>query len=216
MFNFLGTYSSGEIEGLLAFAGAQAQDIDGRIAYLRAMIERAGWITYSFEDGNNQRPVGYEINPPSSELAKYVAAFHYYGGDILDVYVRSRGDWLYFSQGSPDFEGEWQGGRVVGKALSPDYNMPGRQAGDGVEAEVTGKVKDWMERAIIAKREDWEYRVKRTIDKVDQYLDEIILLVQRQSGAETLEDLRAKIEHFLASSAFPGAGRKLAAQMRGQ
>lgn len=207
-FNFLGTFSEEEVQALLSFAEDQLEDVEDRISYLRSNIERVGWIV--FERGDDGKPVSYDIQPPNSLLAKYVRTYQFFGGEVLELDIRSRGEWLSFTKGEPnlDDDAEFQGGQVDGQGVSENYAAPNRHYDDAVEAATVAKVKDWVTPAIQGKREEWEYRIKRSIDLVDQYLEEIILLVQRSSGAETLDDLRSKIEFYLSSDEFVGAGRK--------
>lgn len=205
-FDFSGTFTADEVEDLFTFAENQLEDVEDRISYMRANIERVGWITFERDESGD--PVSYKIHPPQSLLAKYVRTYQFFGGDILDLRIRSRGEWLSFSKGEPDLDNDsgFQGGSVEG--TNEDYAAPNRHYNDAVEAEVVGKVKDWITPAIQTKREEWEFRIKRSIDLVDQYLEEIILLVQRSTGAETLSDLRSKIEFYLNSDEFVGAGKK--------
>lgn len=202
-FDFLGTYTEDEITALLVFAETQLQDVDGRLAHLRANVERVGYISMVRNDENNV--IDYFISPSGSLLDKYVKAYRFYGGDITKIPVRSRGQWLFFTKGEPDLNqsAEFQGGKVEGAEY--DINL---HYDDGIEAITTSKVKDWCIPTIQAKREDWEYRIRKAVDLCDQYMEEIILLLKRSTGTETLSDLRIQVNHYLSSPEFVGAGKK--------
>jgi len=71
------------------------------------------------------------------------------------------------------------------------------------------KYKSWALEAIRKRRENMEFEVKRIVDETDQLILEGILLVKRSTGTETLEDLRQKIEYYIANPEFPDAGKPL-------
>jgi hypothetical protein len=203
-FNFLGTYTEKQIRGLLEFARLQLEDVDERIDHLQAGIERNGWLSY--KRNSDDEIVDFIITPRESLLEKYVRSYQYYGGDVADLKIMSRGQWLYRSKGSPEdnvYGAGFQGGQIEGADYADNL-----QPDDANPAIITSKVKDWMSPSIRKKREEFEFRIKRTIDLVDQYLEEIILLVKRSEGAETIEDLEEKIEHFLADEDYHSAGEK--------
>lgn len=203
-FDFLGTFSEEEIEGLLDFAENQLEDVQDRIEHLKSCIERNGWVTFERDEEGN--PTSYEVTPDNSMIAKYIRSYHFWGGNLLDLPILSRGEWISLSKGEPDTDSQspFQGGQIVG---SNNYYSPNVHKDDTVESVTVTRVKDWMIPAIKTKREHWEYQIKKSIDLVDQYLEEIILLVQRSTGAETIEDLKAQINFYLNSDEFIGAGK---------
>lgn len=203
-FNFLGTYKEEQIRGLLEFAKKQLEDVDERIEHLQGKIQRIGWLSYEEDEEGNV--VDFNITPNNSQLEKYVKSYQYYGGDIADLNIMSRGQWLYRSKGSVDdnpYGGGFQGGEIEGAEYRDNL-----RADDANSAVITSRVKDWMTPSIRKKREDFEYRIKRSIDLVDQHLEEIILLVKRSEGEETIEDLEDRIEYFLSEENYHGAGKK--------
>lgn len=205
-FNFLGTFDRSEVETLLEFAESQLEDVPARINYLRSLIERNGWVT--FERDEEGRAISYDVRPENSTLSKYIRTYQFYGGSMLDLQIRSRGEWLSYTKGTSEIDGQiqYQGGRIDGDTQG-DYYAPNMHKRDSVEAITVSKVKKWIIPSIKMKREEWEFKIKKSIDLVDQYLEEIILLVQRSTGAETLEDLKANIEFYLESDEFVGAGK---------
>lgn len=203
-FNFLGTYDEEQIRGLLEFARQQLDDVDAKINHLQSEIQRYGWLSYSKDDEGSI--TGFSITPPQSQLAKYVRTYHYYGGDVRDLNILSRGDWLYRSKGSIDDDvhgGGFQGGKIQGADYPDNLHLDDTNA-----ANTTTKVKDWMADSIRRKREEFEFRIKRSIDLVDQHLESILLMVRRSEGAETIEALKGDIEHFLTQEDYQSAGDK--------
>lgn len=202
-FDFLGTFTEDELSALLDFAFHQLLDVEPRIQALRSRIDRIGWISFhKDEEGIYQ---SYSISSEKSQIAKYVRAYEFFGGNMLDIPIRSRGDWLFLTKGEPvlDPNTDFQGGKVDGASYNPNTHK-----NDAVEGIAVSKVKDWMIPSIKAKREEWEFRIKKSVDEADQCLEEIILLIKRHTGSETIEDLRAELEFYLTSPEFSGAGKK--------
>jgi hypothetical protein len=206
-FNFLGTFSAAEVQALLLFAQDQLPDIDAKVAYLQGQINRVGWIQYTLDE--QRVPASYVIEPENSLLAKYVRSYQFYGGDLLELSVRSRGQWISFTQAEPSLDSNQvsDAGSLVGTAqVQDEENL---HADDIVPAIAVSKVKDFITPAIQGKREHYEFKIKKAIDLADQYLEEIILLVRRATdGDESLEFLQQQIQFYLNDAAFPSAGRK--------
>lgn len=205
-FNFLGTFSAQEVQALLRFAQDQLPDTEAKVAFLQSQINRVGWIQYTL---NDQRvPVSYTIEPEASLLGKYVRSYHFYGGDLLDLSVRSRGQWISFTQEDPslDSNSTSAAGALQGDAQVQDVDN--LHADDAVPAIAVGKVKDFIQPVIQAKRERYEFKIKKALDLADQYLEEIILLVRRATdGDESLELLQQQLQFYLNDAEFPSAGR---------
>lgn len=202
-FNFLGIFEEEEMDVLLSFARDQLEDVDGRINHLRGEIRKYGWLQIERdEDGD---PVDFRIYPPNSMLDKYVRSYQYYGGDVLELDVKPRGDWVYFSkgEGNLDIEEGWGGGKPVGASYDADKPWE-----DEDPAIATSKIKGWMKDAIRRKRETFEYKIKRVVDLVDQHLEEIIELVKRSTGSETIDDLEKQINFFISQENYPSAGKE--------
>lgn len=207
-FNFLGTFTAEEVLALLAFAEDQLQDVEDRIAYLKGQITRVGWIQYEL---NEQRlPVSYTIEPTNSLLAKYVRGYHFYGGNLLDLTILSRGQWISFSQEDPDLNSINTSSAGSLQSINAQVrDVANLHGDDAVPAIAVDKIKSFMIPAIQAKREDYEFKLKKALDLADQYLEEIILLVRRaNNGDETLANLREQIQYYLNDPEFPSAGLK--------
>lgn len=204
-FNFLGTFTREEVEVLLDFAEDQLQDVGDRIQFLRSQIENLGWIEYEFDAEDN--PISYSVTPEKSVLAKYIRTYQFFGGDLLELSVRSRGQWLALAKVEPslDDQEDYEAGAVEGRNAPQYENL---HYDDAVPAITVAKVKDFIRSPIQGKREEWEFRIKKAVDLADQYLEEIILLVRRSSGSETLSDLQTKIEYYLNDREFHSAGLK--------
>jgi hypothetical protein len=204
-FNFLGTYKEEEIRGLLDFAKRQLDDAEERIQTLQADIQRHGWISYDRDEEGNIE--SFTITPEEAQLTKYVQSYAFYGGDVRDLHIISRGQWLFRTKGSVDtdpFSEEFQGGKVEGVEYRDNLTSD-----DTNPAITTDKVKEWMTPAIKRKREEYEYKIKRSVDLVDQHLEEIIDIVKRtRQGDESLEELENQIEFYLDEEDYHSAGEK--------
>jgi len=200
-YDFLGTFKRSQFELLADYAEASLQDVDPRITYLKSEIERLGWIEYEFDEEG--RRIDYNIQPPNSQLAKYALAFEYYGGSLTELQIRSRGDWIYITKG--EFNLDDAAPYAGGKPSEGNYSEGSRHYDDTVPGNYVAGVKDWITPKIKRQLEDLEFRIKRTIDLSDQYIEEVVLLVKRSTGAETLEDLRKDIDFFITSEDFHSA-----------
>lgn len=197
-FDFLGTFRRSQYEELYAYAEAHLVNVDPRVEYLKSEIERLGWIEYSLDEEGNR--VDYQIRPVNSLLAKYARAFEYYGGSLTGLQIRSRGNWIYVTKGEFDLGDSrpYTGGRPS----EGDYKTNNRHYNDDVPGNYIQSTKDWVIPSIKRRLDDMEFRIKRTIDRTDQHINEIVLLVKRSVGAETIEDLKTDIEHFITSDEF--------------
>lgn len=201
-FDFLGTFTEKQSAALFAFAEARLPNVTPRLAFIKSEIERLGWIRYEFNSEGER--VNYSIEPVNSMLAKYARAYEYYGGDLTSLQIRSRGDWIYLQKGVWDLdENKAYAGGTPSK--TEPYQSGNRHLNDTAPAIAVAKVKDWLIPAI-KRREDLEFRIKRTVDLSDQYIEEVVKLVLRSSGAETIAHLRSEVDLFIASDEFPSAG----------
>lgn len=197
-FDFLGTFSRSQYETLYAYAQAHLVNVDPRIEYLKSEIERLGWIEYEFDEGGVR--VNYMVRPVNSQLAKYARAFEYYGGSLTALQIRSRGDWIYMTKGEFDLGDSRP---LTGSAPSEgDYRRVNRHYNDAVPGNHIHSTKEWVLPSIRRRLDDLEFRIKRTIDLTDQHINEIVMLVKRSVGAETIEDLKTDIEFFITSEDF--------------
>lgn len=197
-FDFLGTFSRSDYEHLYAYAEAHLANVDPRIAYLKSAIERLGWIEYGFDEEGTR--VDYVVRPVNSMLAKYARAYEYYGGDLNRLQIRSRGDWIFMTKGEFDLGDSRPA--TGGRPSEGDYKRSNRRYNDDVPGNYIHSTKDWVLPSIKRRLEDLEFRIKRMVDLSDQHIEEIILLVKRSVGVETLEDLRSDIEYFIGSPDF--------------
>jgi len=197
-FDFLGTFSRSDFAGLFQYAEAHLVNVEPRIEYLKSEIERLGWLEYEFDEEGIR--VAYTVRPVNSLLAKYSRAFEYYGGDLTDLQIRSRGDWIFVTKGEFDLSDARP--YAGGKPSEGDYKKSNRHYNDDVPGNYVHSVKEWVLPSIKRRLEDLEFRIKRVVDLSDQHVNEIILLIKRSVGAETLEQLRTDIEYFISSQDF--------------
>lgn len=207
-FNFLGTFTAQEVEALLAFAQAQLEDVQDQIQYLQSQIQRIGWIQYTLDEEN--MPASFSVSPSGSLLARQIKSFQYYGGDILDLKIRSRGQWVSFSQEEPSLDSSKvsTSGSLIAKG-TPVKDTSNLHADDAVPAIAVYKVKEFILPAIQRKREHFEFKIKKSVDLTDQYLEQIILLVRRATGGdESLDYLKTQIQFYLNDPEFQSATKR--------
>ena len=198
MFDFLGTFTEGELEGLFSFVETHEPDLKRRIVRYRSKIRRLGWIYYE-EDSQGEK-TGYTIQPESSQLAKHLRSFLYYGGDPIDLDIIDRADWIYLKKGSPDIESDYRGGEP-----SRDKYTTAQPYDDKDPAIFVGRLKEPFEQTI-KRIENLEFRIKRTVDLGDQYIREAVNMANRNSGADSIEDLKETIQQFVQNDSYPSAG----------
>jgi len=199
MFDFLGSFTLEEWQALRAFIENQAKGIAPRLAQIRQDLYRLGWIQYD-QSG------GYRVDPEGSSLDRALKAYAAMGGDVMSLRIKSRGAWIYFTRG--DFTLEPDASFQGGFLSDPNYRTA-RHYDDAQVGLSVDKYKSWALEAIRKRRENMEFEVKRIVDETDQLILEGILLVKRSTGTETLEDLRQKIEYYIANPDFPDAGKPL-------
>ena len=199
MFDFLGTFTLEEWTALRQFIEVQARGIAPRLNQIRQDLYRLGWIQY---DANG----GYRIDPEGSSLDHAVKAYQALGGDVKNLRIKSRGAWIYFTRGDFTLEADasFQGGFLS----DPNYRSA-RHYDDTQVSLTVDKYKSWALESIRKRSENLEYEIKRIVDETDQLILEGILLVKRSTGTETLEQLRQKIEFFIANPEFTDAGKPL-------
>jgi len=200
-FDFLGTFTRDEILGLLDWVDTRTTEFHGRISHLRREVERLGWIRYSTDNDGNV--TGFDVLPKDSLLAKYVRTYLFLGGDPVDLDILSRGNWIHLTKGEWELDSrEFQGG-------NPSHGKydPPRAYDDAMSSVAVYKVKETVE-AALKRREGVEFRIKRTVDLLDQYVEEVILLAKRTEGVETIDDLRGRLEFLLDTEDYAAAGKK--------
>lgn len=200
-FDFLGTFTRTQLDALDAFVRAHAVNADARIRAIKGEIERLGWLEYDFDE-TGQR-VSYRVQPEGSVLYRHALAFEYAGGDLNALQIRSRGDWIY------QIKGEWdlrEGVAYTGGLPSEgEYRASGGLYDDQEPGTEVARMKQLVIPSLKRRLEDAEFRVKRTVDRSDQLIEELILIIKRTTGAETLDALRTNLDFMIASGDYPSA-----------
>lgn len=199
MYNFLGTFTTDQLEALFQFIEAHREDLRRRTIRNRAEIQRQGWIYYQEDDDGNV--TGYEVQPENSTLMKQIKAFEYFGGDPVELNILDRSEWIYLQKGQIDLDTKFRGGEPshggnYTEATSYDDRTP---------AIYMERLKRPFE-DTIKRLENIEYRIKRTVDYADQLIEESVLAANRISGADSIDDLRGRIQQFVSAPDFPSAG----------
>lgn len=200
-YDFLGTFGEQQVRVLLDWVELHVEEeSSGRIEHLRRGVERLGWVRYSTD--NDGEVTGFSIEPSGSLLDRQVRAYQFAGGDLVDLDVLSRGNWIYLTKGEFELENrEFRGG-----VPSHGEYSPAQAYADADSAIEVSKLKETVE-PTLKRLEDLEFRIKRTVDLLDRYVEEVILLAKRTDGVDTIDDLRKNIEWLVQSEDHPFAGQ---------
>jgi hypothetical protein len=198
-FDFLGTFTSAQLDALEVYARAHLQDVAPRIQALKGEVERLGWVAYQ-RDATGLR-TAYQVQPSASRLAKLTLVYTYAGGSLEDLQIRSRGDWIYLQKGSWDLRENVA--YLGGVPSEGNYRSSGGLYNDQEPGTEVERIKELVVPAMKRRIEGVEYEIKRCVDRSDQLIDEIVLLIKRSTGAETLDDLITNLNFMLASADYP-------------
>lgn len=204
-FNFMGIFSNTQWEQLRDFVQARSRADALRLSTLRNDIFRLGWIVYTSRNPDTGVPLAYRVEPEGSSLDQLVRLYEARGGSVLDLNIRSRGNWVYITRGefSFNFDDNFQGGFPAGTTNQDGYFI-NRHTDDGGLAPTIDKYKRWVLPIIRKELEDLEYKIKKLVDLTDQHLIESIEIYKRVAGTEPLAELESIIEYALSNpSAYP-------------
>ncbi len=178
-YDFLGTFNNHQFARLDSFLTNQGVDIPGRLAHLIAEQSRIGTLTFSYDSGGN--PIGYNASPPTSYIAKLVAAYEILGGDpLFDLQIRSMSQPVFVVAGDSVVPSQQlSSGDVLGMA----------GLNDGLTAQLVQQMRQQAQEAIQYKRENIERKVRRAMDYSDQLGAEITLLKNVLNDATALGSL---------------------------
>ncbi len=171
-FDWLGTFTGSQFERLAAYARAQVQLIDARIAHLKAEQARVGNLLFAFDAGGV--PTGIAHDPPQTYCGKLFGAYEVMGGDALyDLQVRSSAQPVYKLAGDETQEGQlMSNGEVIG--------TPG--LADAESAELIRQARSWMADTLGYRRDALERKIRRMVDYAEQLQEEIDTLTLMKAG----------------------------------
>lgn len=197
-FNFFGTFTTGQLNDLVDFSHIQERDIEARIAWLSAELEKVGTFVTQYDD-EDKYPVFFDCFPAESYGAKLLLAYKILGGvPERDMLLRTSDKPVFLKKGvnasptDPDsgYSREFSNGRVYRGTQRFD-----RSLGLRVEA-----LKRWQLEAVKRKREHLELKIKRALDYSDQLQREMDLLSGLKDGG--VSDLVTEIYKVMLT---PGA-----------
>jgi hypothetical protein len=197
MFDFLGVFTPQQYQALKVYIQTKSKGDALRLETLRREAALAGWVVYQ-RDPQTGAPLSWSVQPEGSpsRMARLAQAFTLAGGSMLELDLRSRGDWVYFTRGEFAFQA---GQDFKGGLPSRGGYFVNRHADDGVLAATTDRYKRWAAPRIRRELEELEYEIKATLDYSDQCLTEAIELYKRVRGTEPLANLEQILEAALAS-----------------
>lgn len=179
-FSFYGTFTSGQLNELVAFSHVQERDIEARIRWLQAELEKAGTFVTDYDE-DNKYPVYFGCFPLESYGAKLLQAYKILGGvPERDMLLRTSDKPVFLKKGSsvsaddPDsgYSSEFSNGRMYRGGQRFDRSM-------GYRVEL---LKRWQLEAIKRKREHLEFKIKRALDYSDQLERELRVLQELTDG----------------------------------
>jgi hypothetical protein len=191
-FNFYGTFTTGQFNKFMYFSKLQEQDLRKRIAWLDSQLLRVGIFTTEYNENNF--PLSFTVSPDYSYGAKLLLAYKILGGvPEEDMLLRTRDLPVYLTRGvdldsDPENFGsgvsnEYTNGRLNRGTIRFDRDL-------GIQVQ---KVKNWQHEVIKRKRENLEFKIKRTLDLSDQ------LQQERNSLNAMIEDPFKSLDFMFAN-----------------
>jgi len=199
-FPFAGTFTSAQFSELAAFSNIQANDIQNRVTWLSAELQKVG-VFKTVYDGPT--PVSFSCNPSTSYGAKLLQAYRILGGTPeTDMLLRTSDQPTFLTRGtniSSDPMDETSGYSDV---YSNGRRHRGSQRFDRDVCIQVDILKKWQLEAIKHKRERLEFKIKRALDFSDQLQNEINTLNGLLTASGSVQTL---IDNVLQVATAPGA-----------
>jgi len=165
-FDWNGTFNKSQFDRFMKFARSQTALVSARIDHLEAEKIRIG--TPIFKYGTDGSLVGYTADPPTSYVAKLLAAYEAQGGNpFLDLVIRLRSDPVFRLRG--DQQGMSQlmsNGEVIGQ----------QGLADAASARLMQEAKEWLVATLDSRMGHLERKIRRSLDYYDQLDSEVKLL----------------------------------------
>ena len=199
-YNIYGTFSLGQFEQLRIFAKVQERDLNSRVVWLSAALQRNGLFTTSYNQQTNM-PLSYDVAPPNSYAAKLLVAYRALGGvPETDFLLRTmnmpvflnRVDNISPNEGSNPTSG-------YSDTFTNGRRIRGGQRFDRDVGVKVDRLKSPFLEAIKHKREHLEFKIKRALDYSDQLQSEINainVLLDTTSNA-TVDDQIRTIQQYM-------------------
>lgn len=187
---------------MVEFAKIQELDVKARIQWLNSELLKTGIFSTVYDD-DGTIPVSFACVPPSSYGAKLLQAYKILGGvPEHDMLLRTSDMPVFLKKGvntdagDPDsgYSREYSNGRIMRGTQRFDRDI-------GLKVE---RLKKWQTESIKHKREQLEFKIKRTLDHSDQLQIEVRLLELMVEGSSTssVEGLISEVNQLMLR---PGA-----------
>lgn len=206
MFNFFGTFTTGQYNEFTAFLAVQKADLKARKAWLSAQLDRNGHFSTDYDDAT-KLPMpfdpetgtgGFTCSPANSYGAKLLEAYRILGGvPEDDMLLRTSDDPVFLLSGTEDdpddetsgYSTVYSNGRVDRGGTRFDRDL-------GLKVM---RLKLPFLEVIKHKRERLEFKIKRALDYSDQLESEIASIDALLSdGPGSLDDLLSKVGSTMA------------------
>ncbi len=185
-FDFQGTFSRSQLERFVAYARAQVQLIDARIAHLKAERERVGNLAFAYDSGGV--PTGFANDPPLTYCGKLFGAYEALGGDVeFDLQTRSTSQPVFQLAGDESQPAQlMSNGEVMGLL----------GLNDAESSLLMQKLKGWVSDDLQRRREALERKIRRALDYAEQLDAEISELENLKASVDTNGSLEFLISNM--------------------
>lgn len=167
-FNFLGTFTTGQLEQLVTFAKIQETEINDRKKFLLRKISEVGVFTTEYDE-ETKYPVKYSVSD-SSYAGKLLQAYKALGGNPEKEFIlRTRDQPVFLVKGNNlNTRDPQDTASGFSDLYSNGRRYRGNQRFDRDVAVLVEKLKKWQLESIKRKRELLEYKIKRSLDYADE------------------------------------------------
>jgi len=165
-FDWNGTFNKSQFDRFIKFARSQTTLVSARITHLESEKIRIGLPIFKY--GTDGSIVGYTADPPTSYVAKLLAAYEAQGGNpFLDLSVRLKTDPVFRLRGDQTSMSQlMSNGEVIGQ----------QGLADAASARLMQAAKEWLTATLDSRMGHLERKIRRALDYYDQLDDEVKLL----------------------------------------
>lgn len=174
-FNFFGTFTTGQFLKFTVFSKYQEKDINKRIDWLNAELQKIGVFITEYDD--NDHPVSFTVTPSDSYAAKLLLAYKVFGGNPeQEMLLRTRDKPVYLKRGTSLGNDPMDTTSGQSTEYTNGRTDRGGQRFDRDLGIQVWKLKHWQLESIKRKREALEFKIKKALDYSDQLSEEKKLL----------------------------------------
>ncbi len=162
-FHFNGTFTVSQFKRFEEYVLGQLEQIDARIAHLKAERDRIGSLAFAYDNGGN--PTHITNDHQATYLGRLFGAYEALGGNVeFDLQVRSAAQPIF---------------RIPGDATKPAQLLSNGEVishqglGDAESALTMQAMRGWVEQDLFRRRVSIERKIRRAVDYSEQLTAEI-------------------------------------------